>query len=89
MIEAIAAGLPLLAVQDEAFEGMLEDGQNGKRAMTAAPHLGGQAGGAVSVNELAAQLLPRRPAGDDRPEEAALAHYLGLDEDDLFDRGLE
>ena len=24
--------------------------------------------------------LPRRPAGDDRPEEAALAHYLGLDD---------
>lgn len=38
------------------------------------------AGGAVSVNELAAQLLPRRPAGDDRPEEDALAHYLGLDD---------
>ena len=38
------------------------------------------AGSAVSVNELAAQLLPRRPAGDDRPEEAALAHYLGLDD---------
>ncbi len=37
-------------------------------------------GGAVSVNELASQLLPRRPAGDDRPEEAALAHYLGLDD---------
>ena len=36
--------------------------------------------GAISVNELAAQLLPRRPAGDDRPEEAALAHYLGLDD---------
>lgn len=35
--------------------------------------------GAVSINELAAQLLPRRPAGDDRPEEAALTHYLGLD----------
>lgn len=35
--------------------------------------------GAVSVNELAVQLLPRRPAGDDRPEETALAHYLGLD----------
>ena len=35
--------------------------------------------GAISVNELAAQLLPRRPAGDDRPEETALAHYLGLD----------
>lgn len=34
---------------------------------------------AISINELAAQLLPRRPAGDDRPEEAALAHYLGLD----------
>lgn len=36
--------------------------------------------GAVSINELAIQLLPRRPAGDDRPEEAALAHYLGLDD---------
>lgn len=39
-----------------------------------------EAGGAVSVNELATQLMPRRPAGDDRPEEAALAHYLGLDD---------
>lgn len=39
-----------------------------------------EAGGAVSINELAAQLLPRRPAGDDRPEEAALAHYLGLED---------
>src|SRR6185369_13502455 len=39
-----------------------------------------EVGGAVSVNELAIQLLPRRPAGDDRPEEAALAHYLGLDD---------
>ena len=37
------------------------------------------ADGAISVNELAAQLLPRRPAGDDRPEEAALAFYLGID----------
>jgi serine/threonine protein kinase len=36
--------------------------------------------GAISVNELAAQLLPRRPAGDDRAEEAALAIYLGLEE---------
>lgn len=36
--------------------------------------------GAVSINDLAVQLLPRRPAGDDRPEEAALAHYLGLDD---------
>ena len=39
-----------------------------------------EADGAVSVNELAMQLLPRRPAGDDRPEEAALAHYLGIDD---------
>ncbi len=39
-----------------------------------------EVGGAVSVNELAAQLLPRRPAADDRPEEAALAHYLGIDD---------
>ena len=34
----------------------------------------------VSVTALATRLLPRRPAGDDRPEEAALAHYLGLDD---------
>jgi serine/threonine protein kinase len=32
-----------------------------------------------AVNELADELLPKRPAGDDRPEEAALAHYLGLE----------
>lgn len=36
--------------------------------------------GAVSINELAIKLLPHRPAGDDRPDEAALAHYLGLDD---------
>lgn len=29
VIEAIASGLPMVAVQDEAFEGMLEDGANG------------------------------------------------------------
>jgi hypothetical protein len=46
----------------------------------AAVHDDEDADGAVSINELAAQLLPRRPAGDDRPEEAALAHYLGLDD---------
>jgi serine/threonine protein kinase len=36
---------------------------------------------AVSVNELAAHLFPRRSAADDRPEDTALAHYLGLDAD--------
>ncbi len=36
---------------------------------------------AISINELARLLLPRRPAGDDRPEETALACYLGLDDD--------
>jgi serine/threonine protein kinase len=46
----------------------------------AAAHDDEDADGAISINELAAQLLPRRPAGDDRPEEAALAHYLGLDD---------
>lgn len=35
----------------------------------------------LSVNELANQLLPKRPAGDDRPEEAALAWYLGLEDE--------
>jgi len=36
--------------------------------------------GVASVDELAGKLLPRRPVGDDHPEEAALAIYLGLDE---------
>lgn len=36
--------------------------------------------GADTVDELAAQLLPKRPAGDDRPEDRALAVYLGLEE---------
>lgn len=35
--------------------------------------------GAISINELANQLLPRRPAADDRPADAALAHFLGLE----------
>ncbi|MEY8689681.1 MAG: BREX system serine/threonine kinase PglW [Leptothrix sp. (in: b-proteobacteria)] len=35
---------------------------------------------AVSINELAAQLLPRRPASEDRPDEDALALYLGLED---------
>jgi glycosyltransferase involved in cell wall biosynthesis len=30
MIEAIAAGLPIVVVQDEAYEGMVEDGVNGR-----------------------------------------------------------
>lgn len=34
----------------------------------------------VPINELAQMLLPRRPAGDDRPDESALAYYLGLEE---------
>ncbi len=32
-----------------------------------------------SIDELAAQLLPRRSAGDERPEETALAIYLGIE----------
>ena len=35
-----------------------------------------------SVDELAAQLLPRRPADDERPEETALAVYLGIESSD-------
>ncbi len=35
--------------------------------------------GVSSIDALAAQLLPKRPAGDDRPEERALALYLGLE----------
>lgn len=35
-----------------------------------------------SIDELADQLLPRRAVGDERPEEAALAFYLGLESDD-------
>ena len=35
----------------------------------------------ASVDRLAEQLLPRRPAGDERPEDRLLAYYLGIDED--------
>jgi serine/threonine protein kinase len=38
-----------------------------------------EAGAAQSLDELAAQLLPKRPAGDDRTDEQAIALYLGLD----------
>jgi serine/threonine protein kinase len=32
----------------------------------------------VSINDMVEQLLPRRSASDDRPEEAAVSRYLGL-----------
>jgi serine/threonine protein kinase len=35
--------------------------------------------GPVSIDDLAAHLLPRRPLGDDRPAERALAIWLGLE----------
>jgi len=35
--------------------------------------------GGTSIDDLAAHLLPRRPLGDDRPEERALAIWLGLE----------
>ncbi|BDI06346.1 BREX system serine/threonine kinase PglW [Sphaerotilus microaerophilus] len=35
----------------------------------------------LAVNELANLLIPKRPAGDDRPEDAALAVYLGLEDE--------
>ncbi len=38
--------------------------------------------GIVSIDELADMLLPRRPVGDERPDEQALAHYLGLEQDE-------
>jgi serine/threonine protein kinase len=37
--------------------------------------------GRASVDRLAEQLLPRRPAGDERPEDRILAYYLGIDDD--------
>jgi serine/threonine protein kinase len=37
--------------------------------------------GRASVDRLAEQLLPHRPAGDERPEDRILAYYLGIDED--------
>lgn len=37
--------------------------------------------GRASVDRLAEQLLPRRPAGDERPEDRILAYYLGIDAD--------
>jgi serine/threonine protein kinase len=38
-------------------------------------------GGRASLDRLAEQLLPRRPAGDDRPDDRILAYYLGIDDD--------
>ena len=38
-------------------------------------------GGRATLDRLADQLLPRRPAGDDRPEDRILAYYLGIDDD--------
>lgn len=37
---------------------------------------------AVSIDELADLLLPRRPAADDRADDTALAHYLGIERQD-------
>jgi serine/threonine protein kinase len=37
--------------------------------------------GRASVDRLAEQLLPHRPAGDERPEDRILAYYLGIDDD--------
>lgn len=37
--------------------------------------------GRASVDRLAEQLLPRRLAGDERPEDRILAYYLGIDDD--------
>jgi serine/threonine protein kinase len=37
--------------------------------------------GRATIDRLAEQLLPRRPAGDDRPEDRILAYYLGIDDD--------
>jgi hypothetical protein len=38
-------------------------------------------GGRATLDRLAEQLLPRRPAGDDRPEDRILAYYVGIDDD--------
>jgi serine/threonine protein kinase len=40
-----------------------------------------EGGGRASVDRLAEQLLPRRPAGVERPEDRILAYYLGIDDD--------
>lgn len=37
--------------------------------------------GRASMDRLSEQLLPRRPAGDERQEDRILAYYLGVDED--------
>jgi len=40
--------------------------------------------GPASIDELAGQLLPKRPAGDDRADERAVALYLGLEPNDAL-----
>ncbi|MHB1122564.1 MAG: BREX system serine/threonine kinase PglW [Ramlibacter sp.] len=44
---------------------------------------------AISINELAGLLLPKRPAADDRVDDAALAHYLGIERSDTEASGSE
>ena len=39
-------------------------------------------GSRASVDRLADQLIARRPAGDERPEDRILAHYLGIESED-------
>ncbi|QVL47095.1 MAG: BREX system serine/threonine kinase PglW [Thiocapsa sp.] len=41
--------------------------------------VGGPGAADSSIDDLAARLLPRRPLGDDRPEERALGIWLGLE----------
>ena len=58
-----------------------------KRLALARPDLvpGGTAendGSRASVDRLAEQLIARRPAGDERPEDRILARYLGMEPDD-------
>jgi len=39
-------------------------------------------GGRASVDRLAEQLIARRPAGDEKPEDRILARYLGIEPED-------
>ncbi len=61
--------------------------ERAKRLALARPELrpGGTVeddGNRASIDRLAEQLIPHRPAGDETPEDLILAHYLGFEPDD-------
>mgnify|MGYP001234645452 CR=1 FL=1 len=83
----LAALRPDLAPESGTLHDESDDTAAARAATTAAPDPAGARPAAtrdraVSIDELADLLLPRRPAADDRADDTALAHYLGIERQD-------